>query len=41
MADVFLPLSGPIQLDGKRVRTAVDGTVRVPAGTHDLMRQTP
>jgi hypothetical protein len=40
-ADVSLPLGGPIQLDGKRVRTAVDGTVRVPAGTHELMRRTP
>jgi hypothetical protein len=37
-AEVSLPLSGPIQLDGKSVRTAIDGTVGVSAGTHDLMR---
>jgi hypothetical protein len=40
-AEISLPWSGPIQLDGKRVRAAADRTIRVPAGTHDLMRRTP
>jgi hypothetical protein len=38
-ASVYLPLTGPIQVDGKNVTPATDGMVRVSAGTHDLFRQ--
>ena len=37
-ADVYLPLTGPIQVDGKSVAVAGDGKIRVAAGTHDLFR---
>ena len=37
-ADVYLPLTGPITLDGKRVAAAGEGKVRVAAGTHELVR---
>jgi len=40
-ADVTLPPGGPIQLDGKSVRAAGEGAVRVSAGTHDLVRKAP
>jgi hypothetical protein len=35
---VYLPLTGPIQVDGKSVAVAGDGKIRVAAGTHDLFR---
>jgi hypothetical protein len=38
-ADVYLPLTGPIQVDGQNVTPATDGVVRVSAGTHDLFRR--
>ena len=37
-ADVYLPLTGPIQVDGKSVAAASDGKIRVAAGTHDLFQ---
>jgi hypothetical protein len=36
---VYLPLTGPIQVDGKSVAVAGDGKIRVAAGTHDLFRE--